>query len=132
MSENERIVEDGTAVIGKVLVPQMGSDQKTIEAGLIDQRKFAVITEGEQVALAHFSYRAEYDDNRYFGHLVGWILNSSPSLGGLGRRQTISLTAAASGSGRPDTAKKPNVLARNIWNRNWKQKAEAEGKEAEE
>ena len=131
MSE-ERVSEDGTAIIGKVLVPQMGSDSQTIEKGLIDQRKFAVITEGEQVALAHFSYRAEYDKNRYFGHLVEWILNSSPSIGGLGRKQTISLTAAASGSGRPDTAKQPNVLARNLWNRNWREKAESQGKEVVE
>lgn len=120
--------ETGTEVISKVLVPQMGSDHTYLSQGKIDRRVFAVLNEYEQVSLAHFAYRGEVDDIRYFAFLVDWILTSSPSLGGLGRRQTIELTAAASGGAKPlEIVRKPNIVSRKLFKRDWRQKAEERG-----
>lgn len=114
------------------LVMQMGSDSKYLGKGGIDQRKFSVINELEQVSLGHFSYRGEVDGIRYFSNLVDWILNTSPSIGGLRARQTIQLTAAATGSQSPELIQKPGILARTLWKRDWKEKAEREGKQVVE
>lgn len=115
-------------VVAQQLVPQMGSDNIHLVKQIIDQRKFAVLSEPTQAALGYFNYRAEVDKNRFWGHVVDWELNTTPSVGGLGRRQVIHTIQAASG-GRPvEVAEKPSILSRNITNRNWKEKAAREGK----
>lgn len=115
-------------VVAQALVPQMGSDNIHLVKQVIDQRKFAVLSEPTQAALGYFAYRAEVDHIRFWDHVVKWELNTTPSIGGLGRRQVIQTIQAASG-GRPvEVAERPNVLSRNITNRNWKEKAAKEGK----
>lgn len=115
-------------VVAQELVPQMGSDNVHLVKQIIDQRKFAVLSEPTQAALGYFQYRAVVDKVRFWEHVVEWELNTTPSVGGLGRRQVIQTIQAASG-GRPvEVAEKPNVLSRNITNRNWKEKAAKEGK----
>lgn len=122
-------VQDGTQEIARVLVPQMGSDDTFISKGLIDQRKYAYLEDaGEVLAISHFRYRAKHDNVRYFDHLCDDYLNLTPSIQGLNRRQTIDLTAASTGSKAPELIKKPGLLARNIWKRGWRDKAEREGK----
>jgi len=80
--------------------------------------------------MGHFAYRAEVDKIRYFDHMIKWELNSSPSVNGLGRRQSIQMVNAAAGGGKNalDVAERPNWLNRNISDRNWKEKAAKEGK----
>lgn len=115
-------------VVAQQLVPQMGSDNIHLVKQVIDQRKFAVLSEATQAALGYFQYRAVVDHMRFWDHVVEWELNTTPSIGGLGRRQVIQTIQAASG-GRPvEVAEKPNILARNITNRQWKEKAAREGK----
>lgn len=114
-------------VVAQQLVPQMGSDNVHLIRQIIDQRKFAVLSESTQAALGYFQYRATVDKIRFWDHVCEWELNTTPSIGGLGRRQVIQTIQAASG-GRPvDVAEKPNILARNISNRNWKEKAAKKG-----
>jgi len=68
------------------------------------------------------------DKVRFWKHVCAWELNTTPSIGGLGRRQVIQTIQAASG-GRPvEVAEKPGILGRNITNRSWKEKAAREGK----
>lgn len=115
-------------VVAQALVPQMGSDNIHLVKQIIDQRKFAVLSEPTQAALGYFQYRAKVDNIRFWDHVVDWELNTTPSVGGLGRRQVIQTIQAASG-GRPvEVAERPNVLSRNITNRAWKEKAAREGK----
>lgn len=134
MSERPRrkdeVVEDATVTVAKALAPQMGSDPKHLSKQEIDQRKFAVLTEPCQAAMGHFYYRANVDKIRYFANMIDWELNTTPSIGGLGRRQIIQETAAAAGVGKGvlEVAEKPNILARNFTQRNWKEKAMKEGK----
>ena len=126
----EKKVEDGVTTVAKALAPQMGSDPKHLSIQEIDQRKFAVFNELSQAAMVHFYYRANVDKVRYYAYILGWELNTTPSISGLGRRQVIQTIAAAAGVGKGvlDVAEKPNILARNITNRNWKEKALADGK----
>lgn len=112
------------------LIMQMGSDLNHLGTGGIDQRKFANINELQQMGLAHFNYRGRVDGIRYWHELTEWVLNSSVSVGGLGRRQTIEITAAASGSAPGQFASKPNILVRGLdrlRGRSWRDEAEAKG-----
>ena len=122
--------EDPVVTVAKALAPQMGSDPKHLSKQEIDQRKFAVLNELTQAAMGHFYYRANVDKIRYYQHMLGWELNTTPSVGGLARRQVIQTVAAAAGVGKGvfEVAEKPNVLARNITRRDWKEKATQEGK----
>ena len=126
-SEVQQPPSAGT-VVAQQLVPQMGSDNIHLVKQRIDQRKFAVLSEATQAALGYFQYRAQVDHVRFWDHVCEWELNTTPSVGGLGRRQVIQTIQAASG-GRPvEVADRPNILARNISNRAWKEKAAKEGK----
>jgi len=126
----EETPEDPVVTVAKALAPQMGSDPKHLSKQEIDQRKFAVLNEPCQAAMGHFSYRAKVDQIRYFQEMLEWELSTTPSIGGLGRRQVIQTVAAAAGVGKGvlDVAEKPNILARNITQRDWKEKAAKEGK----
>jgi len=126
--------EDAVVTVAKALAPQMGSDPKFLSKQEIDQRKFAVLNEPCQAALGHFYYRSEVDKVRYFTYMLAWELNTTPSIGGLGRRQVIQSIAAAAGVGKGvfEVAQKPNVLARNITRRDWRDKATQEGKVVQE
>jgi len=122
--------EDPIVTVAKALAPQMGSDPKHLGKQEIDQRKFAVLNEATQAAMGHFKYRAEVDGIRYFEFMLDWELNTTPSIGGLARRQVVQTIAAAAGVGKGvfDVAERPNVLARNITRRDWKEKAAKDGK----
>lgn len=126
--DGEKKEESGVVVVGKALAPQLGSDQAHLVHQKIDQRKLAVLDETVQAALGYFTYRGQKIN--FWNHVVDWELNSSPSIGGLGRRQLIQMVNAAAGGGRSslDVAERPNFLARNITERNWKEKAAKQGK----
>jgi len=126
--------EDAVVTVAKALAPQLGSDPKHLSRQEIDQRKFAVLNEPCQAALGHFYYRAKVDKVRYFDYMLEWELTTTPSIGGLGRRQVIQETAAAAGVGKGvlEVAQKPNVLARNLTKRDWREKATREGKAVQE
>lgn len=123
--------ESGVSIVGQALAPQLASDNTFLVRQLIDQRKLAVLNPYTQAAMAYFAYRGdpEKDDVRFFSHIVNFELNSSPSIGGLGRRQVIqAIAAAAGGGGRAlDVASRPNIIARNVYNRDWKKNALEKG-----
>jgi len=126
--------EDGVVTVAKTLPPQLGSALKFLSKGAIDNRKTAVLNEPCQAALGHFNYRAEVDEIRYFKHMVEWELTTTPSIGGLRARQFIQALAAAAGVGKGvfEVAERPNILARNITQRNWREQATKEGKTVSE
>ncbi len=136
MSSRERAIVaqpvSGETKVAETLGPQLGTDGVQLSKGLIDQRKYAVLTPLQQLALAHFDYRGNVQGNRYFARLTDFILNSSPSLHGRGRQDTIELAAAASGSRSVATARKPGWFTRNVTDRDWQKKAEQQGKVVEE
>lgn len=120
--------ETGGVIVAKTLAPQLLSDSRHLGQGIIDERKTAVLNEYTATALGHFSYRAEVDHVRYWGHVVGWELVASQGIDGRGRRDALTALANASGVASSEIARAPNLLARSIWQRDWKEKAQAEGK----
>lgn len=125
---NEKKEDTGVSIIAKALAPQLGSAQDSLVKGDIDERKFAVLNELTQPALGYFKFRAKVDKARFWGHVVDWELTSSQAIGGLRARQVLQAIEAAAGSKSLEVAEKPNILARNITDRHWKEKATKEGK----
>ena len=109
------------------LVMQMGTSQELLGQGKVDMRILSVLNEQEQVSLGHFNYRGNIDKIRYFQNLVDWILTTSPSINGLGRRQVIQLTGAYSGGSVQDLVQKPGWFARNTYKKGWEKDAEKKG-----
>jgi len=109
------------------LIMQMGSSQLFLSQGLIDDRKLAVLSETDQVALGHMDYRAKVDGQRYFQFLVDWMLTTSGSVGGLRARQLIQLVAASGGGQKTEFAKRPGWFARQTYKRGWEEESENRG-----
>lgn len=128
----QKIKEEGSVIVAKELAGQMGTAPEIKQQMRIDERKFAVLQDGTLAALSHFSYRHVYDEVRYWGHICEWWLCGSQGIGGLGRRHVLQLMANSSGVQSVEKAKKPNVIARHLWDRNWRRKAEQRGEEVEE
>lgn len=124
--------EEGSVIVAKALSEQLGTSPEIKAEMRIDERKMAVLTDTTLAALSHFSYRFVYDGVRYWGHITEWWLTGSQGIGGLGRRHILQALANTSGIQVMDKAEKPNAVARNIWDRNWKKKAEDEGKVVED
>ncbi len=120
--------EMGSVIVAKGLAEQLGTAPELKSQMRIDERKMGVLSDTTLAALSHFSYRFVYDGVRYWGHITEWWLTGSQGIGGLGRRHILQALANTSGVQVMDKAEKPNVVARNIWDRGWRQKAEAEGK----
>lgn len=118
----------GDSVVASTVIPQLASDQRVLQKGGSDWRKLGVINEQEQVAFGHFWYRYKVGKVRYWGFQVKWNMISSISVGGLGRRQLISAQAATMGQPAEEVAERPGWVGRNLTNRSWKDKAQAEGK----
>lgn len=128
----QKIKEEGSVIVAKALAEQLGTSPEIKGEQRIDERKMAVLDDTTLAALSHFSYRYVYDGVRYWGHITEWWLTGSQGIGGLGRRHILQALANTSGVQSVDKAKSPNVIARNVWDRNWKEKAESEGKVVEE
>lgn len=124
--------EQGSVVVAKALAEQMGTSPEIKQQMRIDERKFAVLQDGTLAALSHFSYRNVYDGVRYWGHICEWWLTGSQGIGGLARRHVLQALANTSGVQAVEKAKKPNVVARSLWDRDWRRKAEKKGLEVEE
>lgn len=127
-----KIREEGNVIVAKALAEQLGTSPELKSQMRIDERKMAVLDPRTLAALSHFSYRFVYDEIRYWGHVTEWWLTGSQGIGGLGRRHILQALANTSGIQSVDKAKKPNAIARNLWDRDWKEKAEAQGKVTDE
>lgn len=127
-----QIKEEGSVIVAKGLAEQLGTAPEMKAEMRIDERKMAVLDDATLAALSHFSYRFVYDGVRYWGHITEWWLTGSQGIGGLARRHILQALANTSGVQSIEKAEKPNVLARNIWDRNWREKAESQGKQAEQ
>ena len=120
--------EEGSVIVAKHLAPQLATDPDLLAQGRWDERKVAVLDEGTLAAMSHFSHRYVYDGVRYWGHIVEWWLTGSQGIGGRGRTDILKAIGASAGVQSVERTKAPNVIARNLWARDWEKKAAAEGK----
>jgi len=127
-----KVKEEGNVIVAKALAEQLGTSPELKANMMIDERKMAVLNPGTLSALSHFSFRHVYDGIRYWGHITEWELIGSQGIGGLARRHILQALANTSGVQSVEKAKAPNAVARNLWDRDWKQKAEQEGKVVDE
>jgi len=127
-----KVKEEGNVIVAKALAEQLGTSPELKAQMQIDERKMAVLNPGTLSALSHFSFRHVYDGIRYWGHITEWELIGSQGIGGLARRHILQALANTSGIQSVEKAKAPNAVARNLWDRDWKQKAEQEGKVVDE
>jgi len=126
------VKEEGSVIVARELAGQLGTSPEMRAQMRIDELKFSVLNNAAtSVALSHFSYRYVYDGVRYWGHTVEWWLRGSQGVGGLARRHALQAIANSSGIQSIEKAEKPNPIARNLWDRNWKDKAAREGKVVE-
>lgn len=131
-SSQKPAAETGGVIVAKALAGQLGSAPIFLVDMQIDERKLAVLDELVVTALAHFDFRAQIDHIRYWAWICDGERVGSQGVNGIGRRHILQAIANASGSQTVEKAEKPNVIARNLWNRGWKQKAEDQGKITEE
>ena len=125
--DQKKTEDTGVSIIAKNLAPQIGSKQVALAEGEIDERKFAQLNECTQPALGYFAYRGEIDKIRFWDYIVNWELVSSQALNGLGKRQVLQAIQAAAGTKSLEYAERPNLLARNLWKRDWKKDAMEKG-----
>ena len=124
--------EAGVATVARTLGPQLASDQRHLMQLIIDERKLAVLNDFTQVSVGYFLYRGQVDEIRFWNYIANWELVSSQAIDGRGRNDILK-AIAYSASGKPqEVAKKPHMLARNTYARNWKVQAAREGKEVVE
>lgn len=124
--------EEGSVIVAKHLAPQLATDPDLLGQGRWDERKLAILDDGTLAAMSHFSYRYVYDGVRYWGHICEWWLTGSQGIGGRGRTDILRAIGASSGVQSIEKTKAPNVIARNLWQRDWKDKATAKGEVPEE
>jgi len=129
---HSKVKEEGNVVVAKALAEQLGTSPELKAQMQIDERKMAVLNPGTLSALSHFSFRHVYDGIRYWGHITEWELIGSQGIGGLARRHILQALANTSGVQSVEKAAKPNAVARNLWDRDWKKNAEQEGKVVDE
>lgn len=129
---HKEVKKEGNVIVAEKLAEQLGTSPELKAQMRIDERKMGVFSNAEVPALAHFSYRYVYDRVRYWGHITEWQLTGSQGVGGLGRKHILQALANTSGVQGAEKAKKPNIIARNLWDKNWKQNAEMRGEITEE
>ena len=115
----------------EVLTPQIGTFPDIItETGRYDDRILSRINSIEALWMSIVELIPEYGGGRMwkkFGYVYRMLKRSE---GGWTTQNIIKALGNLRGSPmHREIARKPNILARNLWNRDWREKATEEGKE---
>lgn len=124
----EQAQQSGSVVVALKLASQLASSPEFLVRQMIDERKLAVLNDLVATALNYFSFRGYVDGVRFYQWVVDAELVTSQAIDGLARRHILRAIEASSGSQVTEVAKKPGILERNLWGRDWKRKAERSGK----
>lgn len=118
------------------LAPQLGSDKTQMARGTFDMRRLSKINPIEKAWIAFFILEDGEDGKDeeleggggFYHEFCQGYLNLSVSEDGWRVNKMIQMVAGASGAPSVgELVKKPNILQRNITNRDWKKKAEEKG-----
>jgi len=133
--EGEMELTTGQTVVASNLSPQLGSDTTTLQKGIFDMQRLGIISQELQMALAYFIWRGggqKFIDNKgqirtrkgvkFWRHMTGLILNLSPAVKGVGRKQLIEMQRATTPGAPPaPEPERPGWVGRNITERAWRE-----------
>ena len=133
--EGEMELTTGQTVVASNLSPQLGSDTTKLMEGEFDMQRLGIITQELQMALAYFIWRGggqKYDDGtgkirtrkgvKFWSHMTKLVLNLSPAVKGIGRKQLIEMQRATTPGAPPaPEPSEPGWLGRNVTQRNWRE-----------
>jgi len=106
------------------LAPQLGTDPVDISEGRVDMRRLAIIDRRKVSAVMYAAIRARTSPT--WKAVLDWYLNTTPAIGGRGRRDIIRMEQVSRGGSvdlkdEIDSAKPDSWLERNLTRRNWKE-----------
>ena len=120
----------GSAVVASALAGQLGSDPRVIGKARYDMRRLSVITDNDIPLLIYAEIRSK--KSSAWGTFLDMFLNLKTSVGGRGRRDIIKMEQVSHGVPTDVASEleaiKPGFVARHTTKRDWKEKAEREGK----
>jgi hypothetical protein len=118
--------------IETIVGPQLATDPVLLAQGLSDARRISKISGIEAIAYSWFLAVPDYRGGTWSKQFVANMLNLRMSEDGWRANQLVRLVASSKGVPAIDVVKRPGFIGRNFTNKDWKQKAEAEGKEVVE
>ena len=112
------------------LAPQLGSDIKDLTTQhKVDMRRLSNINPIDKAWISFFLLVDDEEDGGYFKEFCEQYLNLSVSEEGWRVNKIIQAIASSKGAtGVGELMKRPGWLGRNISQRDWKKKADEEGK----
>lgn len=110
-------------MVGQSLAPQLGTDSMQLGQGITDMRRLTVIPRDLLMPIMYGEIRSKKSET--WTTVLDVIKNWSVAIGGRGRRDIIRMEQVSRGGGGVNVeseieASKPNILARNIYDRDWK------------
>lgn len=114
--------DSGAAIVATTLAPQLGSDQKDIDAGRTDMRRLTVIDKEELPFLLYSKIRSR--KSRVWKTIHDDLMSLYVSVGGRGRRDIIRMEQVSKGASVDVESEivRPGMLARNVYDRDWERK----------
>ena len=112
-----------------ILGKQLASDPVNLANGMSDPRRLSKISGLEAIAYSWFLAVPVYRGGNWARQFANNMLNLRMSDEGWRANQLIRLVAGSKGVPNVDVAKKPGWLGRNFTQKDWKEKANNEGKE---
>ena len=111
------------------LVAQLGSDIVDLKTGKVDMRRLSKTGPLEKVWIAYFLMLEDEEGGDFARGFCHNYLNLAVSEEGWRVNKMIQMEGAQQGAPTiGELAKKPNVLQRNITQRDWRKKADEEGR----
>jgi len=124
MSRQEKQQEN----VETIIVPQLASDSNTLASGGVDVNRLTRLNALEILCIAYFQQTPKLAGGNWVNNFMQLYKNLKMSENGWRAIQLVQAIGASKGALSQNVVAPPNVLSRNLWNRDWEQKAVAEGK----
>lgn len=120
----EPLFRTGAEILAMNVAPQVGTSPKVLADGEYDMRLLTDFTPETQVADVYFSLRSL--KTKCYKRLVDANRYTAPAIGGKRVRTLLEFQRASNPMFQPTPPKVavPNIVARNVWDRKWKEKQE--------
>ena len=127
MSKKDEKPQEPTAE--GTLSPQFGTDTTDLVKGKFDMRRLSKINQLDKIWIAYFVMTRPEEGGDFAKDFCANYLNLAVSEDGWRVNKMIQAIAGSKGAtGVGELMKRPGLLQRNITQRDWKKKAEEEGK----